>query len=138
MMHYNYFYLTLYLLWETIPHSFARMFKWKTKQLPLSRVFTQPCPLMVIKHNVFVICFFCRLSSSAACVFQASISQPPRYCSRLCHSTTSVQKNGKAVNNLQPESAREWELDVFSLKRCGRTVEGFQLVCWHLPGGYTL
>ncbi len=98
---YNLFCCNLYLPWKTIPQCFAIMVRWKTKQLPLARVFTNPCPQMMLKHDVFVICFFCRLSSSAACIFQASINQPPRYCSsslsgyiacicRLCHSTRSV------------------------------------------------
>lgn len=44
----------------------------------------------------------------------------------------------RAANNLWPESAREWELDVFSSGGRGRTVGRFELVCRHLLESFVL
>lgn len=121
------------LQFYSLPGKLSHMRWWKSKPVPLAGSFTNPSLQMMIKHDVFVICFICRLPSSAACVFQTSISQTPRYCSsslsgytacisRHCHSARWVLEKLWIICSLGVRGSGNWMCLV--LRKCGWTVEG--------------
>lgn len=51
------------------------MLLWKSKQLPLARAYTNPGPLMMVKHDVIVMCVF--LQAILLCSLHlSSLNQP--------------------------------------------------------------
>lgn len=133
-------------MWETNPQNLQSQ---KSEALPVGGVLTPPCPGMMIIPDVFVsVSGYPPLQPASfrpqAAHRQGTVAETrqvtlhaspgfPALLPRQCERTLQ-----RAANNLRPESAREWELDVFSSGGRGRTVGRFELVCRHLLESFVL
>lgn len=130
-------------MWETNPQNLQSQ---KSEALPVGGVLTPPCPEMMTIPDVFVsVSGYPPLQPASfrppAAHRQGTVAETRRVTLHASPAFPALQCERtlqRAANNLWPESAREWELDVFSSGGRGRTVGRFELVCRHLLESFVL